>query len=238
MTLLQVKNLCSYYDKKQVIFSFNFQMEESEICAILGANGAGKTSLLNSLVNSQIKKTGTVHFESANISKLKTYQIARAGISYVPEMRGAFNELTVAENLSLGSYLQEDNHEINRGLELVYTYFPFLKERLNQAAGTLSGGEQQMLSLSRCLLMRPKLLMLDEPSMGLAPHMVNETFNVLRKINMEQGISILIVEQNVHMALGIAHKVHLMDAGKLVMTGTPDDFRKDKAIQKTYLGLS
>jgi branched-chain amino acid transport system ATP-binding protein len=238
MTLLKVDSLCSFYDKEQVIFDFSFSIDEHEICSILGANGAGKTTILNSIVNIEVKKTGSVSFQGQDISKLKTHQIIRKGISYVPEMRGTFNALTVAENLSLGSFLQADKVEIKKELEVVYDYFPFLKNRLNQAAGTLSGGEQQMLAISRCLLMRPKLLVFDEPSLGLAPIIVKDIFKVMKKISEERGIGILVVEQNVHMALNISQRVILIDTGKSVMAGTPDEFRKDKAIQKTYLGLS
>lgn len=236
MALLKVDTMCAYYDTMQVIFDLSFEVEAGQVCTILGANGAGKTTTLGAIVG-DVDKIGRVEFDGQDISKLKTHKIVKAGLSYVPEMRGTFNELTVEDNLALGCYLRTDSQGIKDDLDMVHSYFPFLRDRLNQEAGTLSGGEQQMLAISRCLLMRPKMLMFDEPSLGLAPLIVKDIFKVMRRICDERGIGILVVEQNVNVALGIADKVFLLDIGKTVMSGTPEDFMSDASIQSTYLGM-
>jgi branched-chain amino acid transport system ATP-binding protein len=236
MAFFNVKDLNVFFGETQVVFDANFKIIEGQICTILGANGAGKTSILNAMVG-LLKKTGQVIFNDHDISNLAPHQIIRLGISYVPEMRGTFQELTVWENLKLGCYLRKDQHTIKDDLETVYAYFPVLKTRLNQQTGTLSGGEQQMLALARCILMRPKLILMDEPSLGLAPLTMQEIFNTLRRICTTEKISILLIEQNVSLALRIADYVYLIETGRVVLSGTPDIFLKDKSIQKAYLGI-
>jgi branched-chain amino acid transport system ATP-binding protein len=237
MAFFEVKNLNVFFGENQVVFDSNFHVEEGQLCTMLGANGAGKTSTLNAVVG-MIKKRGQVIFKDQDISDLQPHEIARLGISYVPEMRGTFQELSVMENLDLGCYLRHDKPGIKTDLERVYNYFPMLKKRLKQQAGTLSGGEQQMLAIARSLMMRPQLLLMDEPSLGLAPLLVQEIFNSLRMICDQEKISVLLIEQNASLALKLADYVYLLETGKVVLSGEPEMFLKDTSIQKAYLGIT
>lgn len=237
MVFFETKDLNVFYGDNQVVFDVNFHVKQGQLCTILGANGAGKTSILNAVVG-LFKKSGQVIFNDHDITNLQPYEIVRLGISYVPEMRGTFQELSVSENLDLGRYLRKDKAGINDDLERVFNYFPILKKRLKQQAGTLSGGEQQMLAISRSLMMRPKVLLMDEPSLGLSPLLVKEVFTVVRKICTDEKISVLLVEQNVGLALKLADYVYLIETGRVVLQGTPDIFLKDQSIQKSYLGIA
>lgn len=237
MVFFETKGLNVFYGDNQVVFDVNFHVKQGQLCTILGANGAGKTSILNAVVG-LFKKSGQVIFNDQDISNMQPYEIVRLGISYVPEMRGTFQELSVAENLDLGCYLRKDKAAIKDDLDRVFNYFPILKQRLNQQAGTLSGGEQQMLAISRSLMMRPKVLLMDEPSLGLSPLLVKEVFSVVRKICTEEKISVLLIEQNVSLALKLADYVYLIETGRVVLQGTPEMFLKDQSIQKSYLGIT
>jgi branched-chain amino acid transport system ATP-binding protein len=237
MTFFEVTNLNVFYGPTQVVFGVDFHIKQGQICTILGANGAGKTSTLNAIVN-LFKKSGQVIFQDQDISDLAPHKIVRMGLSYVPELRGTFNELTVAENLDLGAFLRRDAKGVAQDLEKVFIYFPILKKRLHQHAGTLSGGEQQMLAIARCLLMRPKLIFMDEPSLGLSPLLIKEIFNSLRRICDEEKISVLLIEQNVSLALKLSDYVYLLETGKVILSGTPEMFLKDQSIQKSYLGIT
>ncbi len=237
MTFFEARHLDVFFAYNQVVFDVNFKVEEGQVCSILGANGAGKTSILNGIIGLYEKK-GQVIFQGQDISKMETHDIIRSGVAYVPEMRGTFQELSVAENLLMGSYLRKDKVAIKDDLDLVYTYFPILKERLYQQAGTLSGGEQQMLAIARTIMQKPKLLLMDEPSLGLAPLLIKAIFSSVRRICDEAKISVLLIEQNVSLALGIADYVYLIETGRVVLSGTPDVFKNDKSIQKAYLGIT
>jgi branched-chain amino acid transport system ATP-binding protein len=237
MTFFEVRHLDVFFAYNQVVFDVNFKVEEGQVCSILGANGAGKTSILNGIIGLYEKK-GQVFFQGRDISIMETHNIIRSGVAYVPEMRGTFQELTVAENLLMGSYMRKDKEAIKNDLDMVYTYFPILKQRLYQQAGTLSGGEQQMLAIARAILQKPKLLLMDEPSLGLAPLLIKAIFSSVRRICDEAKISVLLIEQNVTLALGIADYVYLIETGRVVLSGTPDVFKNDKSIQKAYLGIT
>lgn len=237
MAFFETQNLDVFFGENQVVFDVNFKVEAGQICTILGANGAGKTSILNGIVG-LYRKNGKVLFQGQDISCIPTHKIVRLGLSYVPEMRGTFQDLTVAENFEMGCYLRKDQAEIKKDIEMVYTYFPILKERMFQQAGTLSGGEQQMLAISRSILMRPTLLLMDEPSLGLAPLLVQEIMKALRLICDEKKISVLLVEQSAALAMSVADYVYLIETGQVVLSGTPESFSKDKSIEKAYLGIT
>jgi branched-chain amino acid transport system ATP-binding protein len=213
----------------------DFQVNQGEIVSLIGANGAGKTTILHSLSALVSRQEGTLSFAGEDISKALPEDIVRKGLIQVPEGRRVFAELTVKDNLMMGAYLRKDKAGIASDLEMVYTRFPRLKERLWQISGTLSGGEQQMLAMGRALMSRPKLLLLDEPSMGLAPLLVREIFSIIKDINAS-GTTILLVEQNAHMALSISHRAYVLETGRIVLSGDAKELAKSEEVRKAYLG--
>ena len=233
--LLEVRRLEAQYRWTKVLHGLDFAVEGGGITTILGANGAGKTTTLRAVCG-MIKTAGEIRFDGGRIDGRATEDIVRLGIAHVPEGRGTFVNLTVEENLRLGAYGRRDRGKPEADFERVYQYFPVLRERRMQTAGTLSGGEQQMLAVSRGLMLRPRLLLLDEPSLGLAPLVVREIFRILRTINRDSGVSILLVEQNASLALDLADHVFLLETGRVVLSGTSDVLKKDDAIRRSYLG--
>jgi len=210
-------------------------IEEGSITTLLGANGAGKTTTLRAL-SKMIKVRGQIQFDGQAIESKSTEDIVRLGVAHVPDGRGTFGSLSTEENLQLGSYTRKDKQEAALDQEKMYTYFPRLKERRQQQAGTLSGGEQQMLAIARALMLRPRLLLLDEPSFGLAPLIVREIFDIMRTINQKDKVTILLVEQNAAMALDLAKYAYLLETGKLVLSGLSEDLKQDEAVRRSYLG--
>jgi branched-chain amino acid transport system ATP-binding protein len=233
--LLEVGDLKAYYGATPVLHSLSFGIVEGGITTILGANGAGKTTTLRAVCG-MVRTEGEIRFAGERIDGVATEDIVRRGIAHVPDGRGTFVNLTVEENLRLGAYTRGDRASVRADFERVYDYFPRLAERRLQQAGTLSGGEQQMLALSRALMLRPKLLLLDEPSFGLAPLVVQDLFRIMRVINAEDHVSMLLVEQNASLALDLADHAYLIETGHLVIAGTSAELRKDEAIRRSYLG--
>ena len=234
MPLLEISGLHAGYGEVQVLHGLDIAVARGGITALLGANGAGKTTTLRAL-SGMIRTSGTIRFDGIRIDGRATEDIARRGVAHVPDGRGTLMELTVEENLRLGAYTRRRS-EVAPGMERVFGYFPRLKQRLRQQAGTLSGGEQQILALGRALLLRPKLLLLDEPSFGLAPLVVREIFDIMRRVNQDDGVSILLVEQNASLALAIADRACLLETGRIVVAGPAAEIRKDEAIRRSYLG--
>ncbi len=235
MALLTVKDLNVYYGVIHALKDVSFEVEQGEIVALIGANGAGKTTTLHTVSGLLSAKSGSVEFDGNTITHMPGYQIVRHGMSHVPEGRRMFSNLTVYENLMMGAYSRKDKAEIQQTLEIVYERFPRLKERLKQMAGTLSGGEQQMLAMGRALMAKPKLILMDEPSMGLSPIFVSEIFDIIQEIN-KQGVTILLVEQNAKKALSIANRAYVLETGKIVKEGVAADLLNDESIKKAYLG--
>jgi branched-chain amino acid transport system ATP-binding protein len=233
--LLEVKDLFAGYGPTEVLHGLSMQIEEGSITTLLGANGAGKTTTLRAL-SKMIKVRGQILFDGQAIEGRATEDIVRLGVAHVPDGRGTFGSLSTEENLQLGSYTRKDKHEVALDQEKMYTYFPRLKERRNQQAGTLSGGEQQMLAIARALMLRPRLLLLDEPSFGLAPLIVREIFDIMQTINQTDKVTILLVEQNAAMALDLANYAYLLETGKLVLSGLSKDLKQDEAVRRSYLG--
>jgi branched-chain amino acid transport system ATP-binding protein len=234
--ILKVSNIESYYGPIMAIRGVSLEVPKGRIVTVLGANGAGKTTILKTISGVLDPLKGTVEFEGRPIQRMDADRIVRLGLSHVPEGREVFPFLTVAENLQMGAYLRHDRKGVADDLERIYEYFPRLKERLTQPAGHLSGGEQQMLAISRALMNRPKLLLLDEPSLGLSPLLVKEIFAIIRRVNAEQGTSILLVEQNARMALESAHFGYVLEVGRIVMADTCERLMQSKDIQEFYLG--
>lgn len=235
MALLTVNNLWVNYGFISAVKDISFSVEKGEIVALIGANGAGKTTTMNAICGLIPKKSGSVIFDGVDISASPTHKLVPMGIAQVPEGRRIFQELTVAENLKLGAYTRANKQEIEDTLEDMYQRFPILKERSKQIAGTLSGGEQQMLAMSRALMSHPKLLLLDEPSMGLSPLYVSTIFDMIKKVN-EEGTTVLLVEQNAKKALAIADHAYVLETGKLINSGTGKELLEDSSIRKAYLG--
>jgi branched-chain amino acid transport system ATP-binding protein len=233
--LLEVENLGAFYGTTQALHGLSFSLEEGGITTLLGANGAGKTTTLRA-ISGLVRTTGEIRFGGSRIDSRKTEDIARSGIAHVPDGRGTFAEFTVEENLRLGAHTRRDRANIAADFEMVYGYFPRLKERRRQQAGTLSGGEQQMLAISRGLMMRPRLFLLDEPSFGLAPLVVQEIFAIMRTINQQQKVSMLLVEQNANLALDLADRAYLLETGHVVLSGRAIDIKQDTAVRRSYLG--
>jgi branched-chain amino acid transport system ATP-binding protein len=234
-TLLEAENLEAHYGSTKVLHGLGFAVEAGGITAILGANGAGKTTTLRAVCG-MVKTAGTLRFEGQRIDGKPTEEIVRLGIAHTPEGRGTFMDLTVQENLRLGAYVRKDRGAIAGDFERIYQYFPVLGQRQGQQAGTLSGGEQQMLAVARALMSRPRLLLLDEPSLGLAPILTREIFRIVRAINKDEGVSVLLVEQNAAMALELADHAYLLETGRVVMSGPSSDLQRDDSIRRSYLG--
>jgi branched-chain amino acid transport system ATP-binding protein len=234
-SLLELSGVRAAYGATRVLHGIDFAMQEKSITALLGANGAGKTTTLRAICG-MLRTEGAIRFAGRAIQGRKTEDIARLGIAHVPDGRGTFLHLTTEENLRLGAYVRKDRAAVARDLERVYGYFPRLKERRHQQAGTLSGGEQQMLAVSRALMLAPKLMLLDEPSFGLAPLVVRELFGILRAINTEERVSMLLVEQNAAMALDLADHACVIETGRVVLSGAASELKRDDAVRRSYLG--
>jgi branched-chain amino acid transport system ATP-binding protein len=235
MALLEVSALHAAYGSTPVLHGIGLALEPGSVTAVLGANGAGKTTLLRA-VCAMLKTQGEIRLDGVRIDGRRTEDIARLGVAHVPDGRGTFVDLTTEENLRLGAYLRKERDAIAADLERVYRYFPRLRERRHQQAGTLSGGEQQMLAVSRALMLAPKLMLLDEPSFGLAPLVVAELFDILRAVNEREGISMLLVEQNAAMSLDLADHAYLIETGRVVLAGTAAELKRDDAVRRSYLG--
>jgi branched-chain amino acid transport system ATP-binding protein len=235
MALLDVKGLHASYGPTRVLHGLDFSLDEGSITTLLGANGAGKTTTLRALC-AMVKTSGDIRFGGEPIGARATEDIVRMGIAHVPDGRGTFANLTTEENLRLGAYTRKDRQAVEADLERMYGYFPRLRERRAQQAGTLSGGEQQMLAVSRALMLRPRLLLLDEPSFGLAPLVVKELFGILRTVNEKEKVSMLLVEQNAAMALDLAGRAYLLETGRVVLSGSSRDIQGNDAVRRSYLG--
>jgi branched-chain amino acid transport system ATP-binding protein len=233
--LLAASNLEAHYGWTKVLHGISFSVAQGGITTILGANGAGKTTTLRAVCG-MVKTAGEIRFGRARIDGRSTEDIVRLGVAHAPEGRGTFVQLTVEENLRLGAYARRDTGRLAEDFDRVYRYFPVLRERQRQLAGTLSGGEQQMLAVARALMLRPRLLLLDEPSLGLAPLVVREIFRIVRTINREEGVSVLLVEQNAAIALDLADHAYLLETGRVVLAGASSVLKQDDSIRRSYLG--
>jgi len=233
--LLEVKGLKAFYGQTQALYDVGFEIDEGGITTLLGANGAGKTTTLRAICN-MVRTEGSVSFAGNEIIGRPTEEIVRRRIAHVPEGRGTFTALTVEENLRIAAYTRKDKEAVRHDLDRVFGYFPRLKERIQQQAGTLSGGEQQMLAIARALMLKPRLMLLDEPSFGLAPLIVQEIFRIMRRINQEEKVSMLLVEQNAALALDLADHAYVLETGKVVMSGLSSVVKNDENIRKSYLG--
>jgi len=234
--LLEVKALKAAYGATEVLHGIDFGLEPGRITAILGANGAGKTTTLRAICQ-MVRTAGSALFEGQQLVGRATEEVVRLGVAHVPDGRGTFTALSVDENLRLGAHVRRDKQRIGADLDKMYSRFPRLGERRHQQAGTLSGGEQQMLAISRALMLRPKLLLLDEPSFGLAPKIVAEIFRILRSINTDDGVSMLLVEQNAKLALELADRAYLLETGRVAMAGTSQQLMADESVRRAYLGV-
>jgi len=235
MPLLEVEGLDAYYGETKALHGVSFTLEAGGITTLLGANGAGKTTTLRAICG-MVPTAGAVRFDGKAITGRPTEEIVRLGVGHVPEGRGTFTMLTVEENLRVAAYTRRDKAAAQRDLDMVLHYFPILKARLGQQAGTLSGGEQQMLAISRALMLGPRLMLLDEPSFGLAPLIVQEIFRIMRRINAEAKVSMLLVEQNAALALDLADHAYVLETGRIVMSGKAADIKSDAGVRKSYLG--
>ena len=233
--LLEVKGLKAFYGQTQSLYDVGFEIETGGITTLLGANGAGKTTTLRAICN-MVRREGLVRFDGKDIKNMPTEEVVRLRIAHVPEGRGTFTTLTVDENLRIAAYTRRDKVAVKRELDRVFSYFPRLQERVQQQAGTLSGGEQQMLAIARALMLGPRLMLLDEPSFGLAPLIVVEIFRILRRINEEEKVSILLVEQNAALALDLADTAYVLETGRVVMSGPSSVVKNDENVRKSYLG--
>lgn len=235
MAMLEIRDLEVYYGMIQAIKGISFDVNEGEVIALIGANGAGKTTTLHTITGLLPAKAGTITFNGQDITKIPGYKIVSMGMAHVPEGRRVFSELSVLQNLRMGAYTRKDKTEIEETLQTVYKRFPRLEERQNQMAGTLSGGEQQMLAMGRALMSHPKIILMDEPSMGLSPIFVNEIFDIIKEVSAS-GTTVLLVEQNAKKALSIAHRAYVLETGNIVLEGNADDLLNDDSIKKAYLG--
>lgn len=233
--MLEVKDLNVYYGMIQALKGISFEVNEGEVIALIGSNGAGKTTTLHALTGLVPAKSGSILFEGQDIRKIPGHKIVSMGMAHVPEGRRVFAQLSVYENLKMGAYTRKDKEEIKETLEMVYTRFPRLKERKNQLAGTLSGGEQQMLAMGRALMSHPKIILMDEPSMGLSPIFVNEIFDIIQEVS-KSGTTVLLVEQNAKKALSIADRAYVLETGTIALSGNASDLLNDDSIKKAYLG--
>ena len=235
MAMLEVKDLNVYYGAIHALHDVSFCVEQGEIVTLIGANGAGKTSILHAISRLIPSKSSLMTFDGQDMGAMEAHQLVGKGLAQVPEGRRIFSQMSVLENLEMGAYTRRNKVELQQDLEMVYGHFPRLKERIKQLAGTLSGGEQQMLATGRALMAHPTLLMMDEPSMGLSPILVEEIFAIIRDINQE-GTTILLVEQNAHMALSIANRAYVLETGSIVMSGEASQLLNDDKVQSAYLG--
>lgn len=235
MAMLEVKGLQVYYGVIQALKDISFEVNQGEVIALIGANGAGKTTTLHTLTGLLPAKQGSIIFEGKDITKVPAHKIVEMGIAHVPEGRRVFSQLSVYENLIMGAFTRKDKKEIAENLENVYKRFPRLQERKNQRAGTLSGGEQQMLAMGRALMSNPKMIVMDEPSMGLSPIFVNEIFDIIEKVSAS-GTTVLLVEQNAKKALSIADRAYVLETGNIVLSGDAKELMNDDSIKKAYLG--
>jgi branched-chain amino acid transport system ATP-binding protein len=235
-SLLEVKGLTATYGATEVLHGVSFALQPGQITAILGANGAGKTTTLRALCQ-MVRTSGSVLFDGQQLVGRATEEVVRLGVAHVPDGRGTFTALSVEENLRLGAYVRRDKDRMAADIEKMYSRFPRLGERRHQQAGTLSGGEQQMLAISRALMLKPKLLLLDEPSFGLAPKIVAEIFRILRGINNEDHVSMLLVEQNAKLALELADRAYLLETGRVALSGSSQELMADESVRRAYLGV-
>lgn len=235
--ILEIKDLSVSYGIVPALHKISFYVDEGEVVALIGPNGAGKSTTLRAISSLVKCNPGSINFKGADISTTEAHKLVKMGVIHVPEGRGIFPNLTVLENINLGAYLRNDREGIKKDREWIYEVFPRLKERVSQVGGTLSGGEQQMLAIARAIMGRPKLLLLDEPSMGLAPIIVEEIFHIIKKINRESNTTILLVEQNAQMALTASDRAYVIEVGNIVNEGCSKDLVKDDGIRKAYLGI-
>jgi branched-chain amino acid transport system ATP-binding protein len=233
--LLKISDLRAYYGQIQALHGLDLAINEGAVTTLLGANGAGKTTTLRAVCN-MVRSTGNIEFDGKALTGQSTESIVRLGIAHVPQGRGTFTNMTVEENLQLGAISRKDTAQIARDIERMYAHFPVLKQRHTQQAGTLSGGEQQMLAVARALMLRPRLMLLDEPSFGLAPLIVRDLFKILGKINREDKVTILVVEQNAQLALELADQAYVIETGKIVMSGAAKEIASNEDVRKSYLG--
>ena len=236
MYILEVNDLNVYYEAIHAIKNISFEIKKGEIVTLIGANGAGKTSTLHAVSGLLPLKSGEVSLNGVNITGMEAHKLVTKGMAHVPEGRRIFTELTVLENLEMGAYTRNDKDGIKDDLEKMFVLFPRLAERKKQLAGTMSGGEQQMLAIARALMSKPTILLMDEPSMGLAPLLVQEIFKIIERINKEEGVTILLVEQNAHMALSVANRAYVLETGEFIKEGAGKDLLDDPDIKKAYLG--
>lgn len=235
MAMLEVKDLQVYYGMIQAIKGISFEVNQGEVIALIGANGAGKTTILHTVTGLLAPKKGSILFEGQDITKIPAHKIVSMGMAHVPEGRRVFAQLSVYDNLKMGAYTRTDKTEIEESLEMVYKRFPRLEERKNQMAGTLSGGEQQMLAMGRALMSKPKIILMDEPSMGLSPIFVNEIFDIIQEVSAS-GTTVLLVEQNAKKALSIADRAYVLETGNIALEGDAKVLMNDDSIKKAYLG--
>ena len=236
MSLLALDNVHSYYGRIHALRGISLHVDEGEIVTLIGANGAGKSTTLRAISGLVHPRTGKIHLRDRDITGLPAHVIVSSGVGHVPEGRGVFPRLTVRENLEMGAFTVSDPGEVRRRLEFVFELFPRLRERIDQKGGTLSGGEQQMLATARGLMLKPHILLMDEPSMGLAPVLVESIFKVIRDLNQNEGTTILLVEQNAHMALRVAHRGYVLQTGSIVLEDTAEHLRANDMVRKAYLG--
>ncbi len=234
MAMLEVKGLEVYYGVIQAIKGISFEVNQGEIIALIGANGAGKTTTLHTITGLIAAKSGSIVYEGTDVTRIPGYKLVGMGIAHVPEGRRVFSSLTVLQNLKMGAYTRKDKNELDETLKMIYRRFPRLEERKNQPAGTLSGGEQQMLAMGRALMSHPRLIVMDEPSMGLSPIYVNEIFDIIQKINGD-GTTVLLVEQNAKKALSIANRPYVLETGNIVLSGDAGDLLNNDQVKKAYL---
>jgi branched-chain amino acid transport system ATP-binding protein len=235
MPLLELTDVEARYGQVKALHGVSIAVEEGEVVAILGANGAGKTTTLRA-VSGLVRRRGDIRFEGRSLTRSRPEGIARAGVAHVPEGRRIFGELSVGDNIRMGAYARISRREVQRETDRVFDYFPWLRDRLHQQAGTLSGGEQQMLALARALVSRPRLLMLDEPSLGLAPTIVAELFRIVAMLNKEEKLTVLVVEQNAQIALDVSDHAYVLEVGRVAVAGTSDELKAHEGVRKSYLG--
>lgn len=235
MAMLEIRDLKVYYGMIQAIKGISFDVNQGEVIALIGANGAGKTTTLQTITGTLSPKSGSIFFEGTDITKVPGHKIVSLGMAHVPEGRRVFSQLSVLENIKLGAYTRKDKKEVEESIRRVYKSFPRLKERKNQLAGTLSGGEQQMLAMGRALMSKPRIILMDEPSMGLSPIFVEEVFRIIKEISAE-GTTVLLVEQNAKKALTIADRAYVLETGRIVLQGDAKDLLNNESVKKAYLG--